>query len=348
MVEWWKTTDELAYKVTAALHKQMDRKKRPGWVRGDAFDIESSHAEILTLNKLVRELQEENANLKSRVVDRVPKLVAGFILDDVLDTDKQNDSDDKKSIEDECRSHGELVQIINENSIQIRFRPIYVDQYRNRYEPLDRSYVDPHLNNYVSDEALRQYNEALPTREMVDTYINELKAYERICKGGVAFQLEISNNGTAKATDIRVLIDFPEEFLLFKITDIKGIKKPPAPKLPKNPIKLAEEEYIKHMHPMATAICELNRQFNQFNALPNYEFLHASIPNSYVNTINKTLVINEHDIIAETQQIPHRDLQVFEDIYVVPTARGKFKVKVSLMCSEYLEPMESYIDVEIV
>lgn len=99
---------------------------------------------------------------------------------------------------------------------------------------------------------------------------------------------------------------------------------------------------------MATAICELNRQFNQFNALPNYEFLHVSIPNSYVNTINKTLVIYEHDIIAETQQIPHRDLQVFEDIYVVPTARGKFKVKVSLMCSEYLEPMESYIDVEIV
>ena len=32
VVEWWETTDGLARQVTAALHKQMVRKKRPGWV----------------------------------------------------------------------------------------------------------------------------------------------------------------------------------------------------------------------------------------------------------------------------------------------------------------------------
>ena len=76
LVEWWSTPDDLALKVTAALHKQMDRKKRPGWVRGDSFDIEASHAELLSLNKRLRELEEENKILKSQVVERKPKLVA--------------------------------------------------------------------------------------------------------------------------------------------------------------------------------------------------------------------------------------------------------------------------------
>ena len=34
LVEWWKTSDELAQKVTAALHNQMLRTERPGWIRG--------------------------------------------------------------------------------------------------------------------------------------------------------------------------------------------------------------------------------------------------------------------------------------------------------------------------
>ncbi|WP_304971758.1 hypothetical protein [Schaedlerella sp.] len=108
IVEWWNTPDELALKVTAALHKQMDRKKRPGWVRGDSFNIEASHAEILNLNKLVRELQEENAELKSKIVERTPKIVSEFILDSIPDSENQN-SIEEKSVEDEYRSHSNLV-----------------------------------------------------------------------------------------------------------------------------------------------------------------------------------------------------------------------------------------------
>ena len=46
LVEWWKNADDLAQKISISLHKQMDRKKRPGWVRADSFDIEQSHAEL--------------------------------------------------------------------------------------------------------------------------------------------------------------------------------------------------------------------------------------------------------------------------------------------------------------
>ena len=134
IVEWWNTPDELALKVTAALHKQMDRKKRPGWVRGDSFNIEANHAEILNLNKLVRELQEENAELKSKIVERTPKIVSEFILDSIPDSENQN-SIEEKSVEDEYRSHSNLVFFLSERSIQIKLQPIYAEDCRNRYAP---------------------------------------------------------------------------------------------------------------------------------------------------------------------------------------------------------------------
>lgn len=350
MVEWWKTPDELARKVTAALHKQMDRKRRPGWVRGDSFNIEANHAEILSLNKLVRELQEENANLKSKIVERTPQLVAKFMLDNVSSTGKQNDSNNKESIEDECRSHSDLVLSLNEHSMQIKLQSIYVEHFRNRYEPLDRSCIDLHLENYVSDEALRQYNELLPSKDEIDKYIMELVAYQRIRKGGVVFELQISNDGTAKATDIRVFIDFPEEFLLFDISDIGDIEEPREPELPDNPIEKAEEEYAKRMNPIGAlamnwGIFNGNRQ----NVLTDISSLsRIGVINSYAQSMNLSLDIEEHSIVAELQQIPHRDLRLFAGIYIVPTKRGNFKARVSIMCSEYLEPIESYIDIEVV
>lgn len=342
IVEWWKTADELAYKVTAALHKQMDRKKRPGWVRGDVFDIETSHAEILKLNKLVRDLQEENADLKSKFVERKPKLVADFILDDINSEEEQNDSDGEKSVEDECRSHSNLVLKLNERSIQMKLLPICVENYRNLYEPLDRSCVDPYLERYVSDEALCLYNESLPSKDVIDKYIENLEKYQQIRKGGVAFKLQVSNDGTAKATDIRVFIDFPEEFLLFEISDIEDIEEPKAPKLPDNPIERAERKYAKLMDPEG-AICTLNRIYEQNITIAGY-----GLSGSYGNSLNLSLDIEEHGIVAETQQIPHRDLRLFNGIYIVPTKKGKFKAEVSVMCSEYLEPIENQIDIEIV
>lgn len=346
IVEWWETADELAYKVTAALHKQMDRKKRPGWVRGDVFDIETSYAEILKLNKLVRDLQEENADLKSKFVERKPKLVAEFILDDINREKEQDNSDDEKSVEDEYRSHSNLVLELNERSIQMKFLSICAENYRKPYEPLDRSCVDSYLENYVSDEALCQYNESLPSKDEIDEYIENLEKYQRIRKSGVAFILQISNDGTAKATDIRVFIDFPEEFLLFKISEIVEIVEPKPPKLPDNPIKRAEEKYAKQMDPKGANI-DWNL-VNQHSMAVGINALGYRLASVYDNPINLSLDIDEHGIVAETQQIPHRDLRLFNGIYIVPIKKGKFKAEVAVMCSEYLEPVKSYIDIEVV
>lgn len=346
IVEWWETPDELAQKVTAALHKQMNRKKRPGWVRSDSFSIEESHAEILKLNQLVRELQAENAELKSKMVERIPKLVAEFALDDTLNTNKQDDSEEDESIENECRSHSDLALSVSEHGMKIVLRSIDVEHYRNQYEPLDRSWVPTYLNDDIPDEELQQYNLSLPSPDKIDEYIENLGVYQRIRIGGVAFKLEIANNGTAKATDIRVFIHFPKEFLLFKISDIESMKEPEAPALPDNPIEKAEKARMRRIFPGLMSAMDYSERFDQYNTSASINALSRFRLAS--QTIDSSLNIEDYSLEAEIEQIPHRDSCMFDGIYIVPTQKGKFKVKVSIMCSEYLEPVENYIDIEVV
>ena len=60
LVEWWKTTDDLAQKVTVALYKQITRTKRPGWIRGNAVDVEKSLKALTELTEQNQKLIEEN------------------------------------------------------------------------------------------------------------------------------------------------------------------------------------------------------------------------------------------------------------------------------------------------
>ncbi len=160
-VQWWTNIDELAREVSESLHQQMDRKKRPGWIRGDAFDIEASHAEILSLNKKIRELEQENAELKSQIVKRVPELMAAVVLD------QQDDEEvDGKGL----KTHGKLLIDSSDNAIKIQLYHNDGECYKNKYEPLDLSCVESHLKKYVKEKDLQAYNAALPSEEEINDY----------------------------------------------------------------------------------------------------------------------------------------------------------------------------------
>lgn len=50
IVEWWQNKDDLASKVMNALNKQFARKKRPGWVRNNEYELEKALNELSTLS----------------------------------------------------------------------------------------------------------------------------------------------------------------------------------------------------------------------------------------------------------------------------------------------------------
>ena len=335
VVQWWINVDELAGKVAESLHKQMDRKKRPGWIRGDAFDIETSHAEILNLNKRIRELEQENKELKSQVVERKPGLAAAFFLD------QQEDKKDKKKL----KTHGELLIANFDNRIKMKLHNNESVDYKNRYAPLDINCVESHLKKYVSEADLNAYNSALPSEEEIDTYVKKMQVYRAITEGGLAFKLLVSNEGTAKATDVRVLVTFPEEIFAFEIDNVEKQKAPEAPKLPENPIEKAEQRFVTGLTPLSRYFKSLEEDsFIPLNAWATADALLLDKP---VTSVFEFLEIKNHEIRAECRELPHRYDKAFEGIYIVPTKKGKFKVPVSLMCSEYVEPEICYIEFEV-
>lgn len=338
-VQWWANVDELAREVSESLHKQMDRKKRPGWIRGDAFDIEESHAEILSLNKKVRELEKENAELKSQIIKRVPELMATIVLDQ-----QRDEEDDPKGL----KTHGKLL-VSSSNSI-IKIQLYYSDGecYKNKYKSLDFSCVESHLKKYVKEKDLQTYNAALPSKEEINNYAQKMSVYEKITKGGVAFKLIVSNKGTAKATDIRISITFPKEIGVYDIDEIKKMKEPQGPELPPNPIKMAEEHFMSSFNPAYNLLKNglgVAKPFYSGRSLP---VINPAIFSNSRSSVYESIVIRDNVILVECSQLPHKDGTGFEGIYIVPARKGKFKATVSLMCSEYIDPEVHDIEFEIV
>lgn len=340
LVEWWKTPDELAQKVTTALYKQISRRKRPGWIRSDEYDIEKSHAELLRLSERIRELEEENIKLKSQIVERRPSLDIKFLLDQPMDSDS-----DYKNIEEECCSHGELLLKNDDSGLQFRLVGLNVENYRNQFEPLSKADVFPELRSFVSEKAIQEYNAALPSGDVIGQYIRELENYQRIHKGGIAFEIRLENNGTAKATDVRVSIEFPEEFLLFEVPDVGNIKEPAMPPMPKNPIHDAEREYARRLDPMADIIHKMAMSMPAYRGI---EPLSASIFAPIHVSSAESMDIYDHVLDIRDGQIQHYDLSWHRGIYIVPTAKGKYQIQCSIMCSEYIEPEIKIIKVEVV
>ena len=172
-----------------------------------------------------------------------------------------------------------------------------------------------------------------------------MERYLRIHKRGIAFRLEVMNDGTVKATDVRVCIEFPKEFKLFKISDLEDIKEPAAPKLPANPIDKAEREYAKHLYP-AAFLGDIAQAYAFSSPLGQIKGLNA-ILNPMMIQRDYIFSVDEHDIFAEFDQILHKTRCWLDGIYIVPTAKGKFKVKISMMCSEYPDWEERYLEIEV-
>lgn len=75
-VSYWSDVNELATEVSISLSRQIARKPGKGWLRATEFDVEKSHAELLSLIDRVKELESENAELiKEHKRKAVPKIV---------------------------------------------------------------------------------------------------------------------------------------------------------------------------------------------------------------------------------------------------------------------------------
>lgn len=283
--------------------------------------------------------EQENAELKSQIVKRVPELMAAVVLD------QQDDEEvDGKGL----KTHGKLLIDSSDNAIKIQLYHNDGECYKNKYEPLDLSCVESHLKKYVKEKDLQAYNAALPSEEEINDYAHKMSVYKTITNGGVALKLRVLNKGTAKATDIRISIVFPKDIFVYDIDDIEKMKEPKAPKLPPNPIEKAEERFMSDLNPVYGLLKNSMDGMQPFYSARSLPIIDPAIFNNSNSSVFESISIRDNSIFAECNQLPHKDDTEFDGIYIVPARKGKFKVSVSLMCSEYIEPKVHDIEFEIV
>lgn len=307
MCEFWNTKEDLALKVSVALNKQFNKKQRPGWIRADNVDFTEITNELMKLNQENRKLREENEDLKSKLITKKP----------VINLDINNG---EELILDYPRKY---------NSVKHEFRLLSYEE------------VPQELREYVTEEDINNYNKSLPPMEERNGYIKEKIEYLRIKNSGKDIDIKVSNDGSIKANNIYIDIEFPKEIKVIETDKIDDLKEPEKLEMPVNPIKRAEKEYSKRYLPgMALAIS---------NSLLDYSNLgiRSLKPISFpILNKNQNSWVEDNIITVKVNSLIHtRKILLDEKYRIIPLEIGSFDAKVSIICEEYEERFEYNIPI---
>ena len=335
-VKWFSTIDQLGTEVTLSLHKEMDRKKRPGWIRSDTVDIEKSFSEIVELSKQNRELQEENKRLSVELEKLKSASERKPLLTITLGCTKPDD-DEKNP---ELYKREDLITIDEDGSVHLKLKAISTNAQEAEYQLLSRQNIPIEISGRVSDQAIREYNDSLPSKEELEQYLNYCRIYSRIKENGIPITFFVNNLGTSKATDVTATIEFPDQVRVLEADEAIDMPKPKAPEKGENPIQKA---YLQAEREMAFALDLKSSNFGKFGSIPDLSAFVAS-PFKNGNTIYSSIEIEDNIVeIEQKQGIVHTKFDYFYGAYIVPMIAGEFEAKVTLMCAEYEDPEETTI-----
>lgn len=335
LVEWWKTSDELAQKVTVALYKQITRTKRPGWIRGDAVDIEKSLKTLTELTERNQQLEEENKSLLienqklKQKPERIPKLIVAF------DGAAPDDGEE----EDSLYSRQGNMRTDEDDVIHLKVGSVGTTLVEAKYWPVTKADFVGELRGKVTDEEIENYNNSLPSEEKMEKYLEAYRKYHMIVDYGIASVITIHNIGTAKATDVSVVIEFPEEIQVLDIDDVRKMKEPKAPEKPRNLQEVAYERVHKSESATVKALTKL-----ETFPLPGMVSLPGLSTYTVRNSIFESMETSDNVVSIESKNgIVHTKWDSFRGAYIVPLKRGRFKVKVTFMCAEYVDLEETEV-----
>ena len=339
-VDWWKNSDDLAAKVTNDLYKQIARTNRPGWIKADRIDVEKSLKTITDLTEQVMKLSEENKqlliennNLKKQH-ERSPELF--LRLEPDSSTDKEDDS-----LYARCSS----VRVEDDtDAVYIKAACVGTAIIENRYATVSKSDFFGEERTHITDEDIEKYNRGLPSREIIDAYIEKFRIYHTIQDFGIPMEAVIHNIGSAKATDVSATVEFPQGILCLDIDDVRKMKEPEEPKRPRDLHEIAYER----ANPMAVSMRKMQSQLEVLST-PNFNYssIIPAIGNlGRMNTVFESVDISDNVVNIETKNgIVHTKFDFFRGFYIVPLSQGEFKVKITLMCAEFSDPIKKELTI---
>lgn len=323
--DWFENVDELGTKITLALYKQFNRQKRPGWVRGDRIDVDASLNEIVQLNQQVRELAEENKQLKASIEQRKPILRISLQYVGTIGTPLEVEEADEaepgdKDIEKLFPASETVYRIpVPRKEDLVVPSPININDVPEKYRSL-------------SQTAIEAYNAQLPDANVIEKYYQDRYNYDDLQKNGQLLNFVLLNDGTAKATDINITIIFPKSFIILNRSDAERTPEPRPPVFHDNPLSVAIiggywGNTLHNGTVMAKPVYD-SPYPKQLDAI-----LDRTIDHPHITIKGKTATFWCKDLL-------HTYAVTFDGLCFIPTEKGRFTISVTIMCEEYSHPEE--------
>lgn len=254
MREVWKNSDDLAHRVSMALMKQIPRKNRVGWIRGDSIS-EDATKELVALSRENRELKEELSQIRELISDRNP--IIELDLHDVTSVDLAIP--------------------------QVEWNAFLRDSLEEL--PLE---VPEYLEEELSLSSIKEYNKNLPSQLAIDDYNQKIKEYY-LSVFSKPFDFSIKNKGNSKANYIDVYIEFPDFVKIVESIDIKN-KSYPKDIFMENPIEAAQKRLrTKQRHGYLFPI--MSSSNNYITSFPSMENLPSFENKNFTLKIQKNSVV---------------------------------------------------------
>ena len=271
----------------------------------------------------------ENQRLKQKP-ERKPNLIVVFEGDMPADDDKD---DPLYSRKDNIKTNED------DETVHLKVGSVGTAIVEGEYQPVSQSDFFGELRGRVTDEEIKAYNDALPSKKELEEYLDLYRTYHMIVDHGIASVITIHNIGTAKATDVSLIIEFPEEIRVLDIAEVRKLDEPEGPKKPRD----LQEVAYERAHKFETSMLKTLNQLDHFGMINPVDLPDLS---AYItrNNVFKSVTISDNIVSIELKNgIVHSRWESFNDIYIVPLIKGEFKAKATLMCAEYEDPEEMEI-----
>jgi hypothetical protein len=306
MAQFWKAKDELVKNVSVSLMKQIFQKPGTGWVRGDTVTApEDLTRELTKLSVENRELREKIVELESKISPKTPRIEVAIHPVDF----------------------GHVLRDIDHIPMPQR---------------LELEKIPPHLLEYISAEDVSKYNESLPGQAELDRYNEARSKIYKASNFSRPLSVYVENNGSAKASNIFIEIEFPPGILVYE----KGgeFERPQNP-LPANPVKNAELKYEKSKSSSAISAFGIGSVANQASIMARNDFM---MPN--LGPLNRTwwtrLKVNK--LTIKLDSLLHTRQTTFDDEYMItPLTLGPHSIKIEIICEEYNSIETRTIDINV-
>lgn len=172
----------------------------------------------------------------------------------------------------------------------------------------------------------------------------EVRNFRYICKNGFSVLWHIENNGNARATGVRVKMEFPNELLVISMGELMD-------KISKDPIVFspdANEGWSARFFEPDCADGKGEKLFLSIDELTTTDAVADLLdPADSDDHELEGYDIFPGEVEYRNKEIQHLNKAWFRGAYIVPLAPGRHEIKCTIICNEYAEPVKQFITVEV-